>query len=57
MHIHYTITKDYNKEDCIYIKIFTHNADCILPYLNKTKDFPDFFRYLSKRQFQIVLKT
>lgn len=57
MHIHYTITKDYNKEDCIYIKIFTHNADCILPYLNKTKDFPDFFRYLSKRQFQIVLTT
>lgn len=57
LNIHYTITPDYTKADTVYIKVFTHNADSFISYVNKTKDFPQFFRYLSRRQANIILET
>lgn len=57
LNIHYTITPDYTKANTVYIKIFTHNADLVISHINKNKDFPQFFKYLSKRQADIVLET
>ena len=55
--IRYTLRKTNSNKKDVFINIFTNNAKNIMNYINKEKKYPDFFRNLSKRQFDIVLDT